>query len=67
MPDTLALILLFYNLAIQNINDAIGGSAANGALIRLKTETLMIRTGYAAEKSLDGSLDDGQLVLTIDE
>lgn len=60
------LILMFYNLAIRHADDVTGGSAANGALLMLKDETFVIRTGYAAEQELTADCTNGTLTMTLE-
>lgn len=59
------LILMFYNLAIKHADEAAGGSAENGAYLALKNNTFVIRTGYAAEKTLSGEYANDTLEMNI--
>ncbi len=64
----LQLILMFYNLAVKKASAIAEGSAAgNGARIYTQNGTLIIRTGYSADKTIDGNLDTGTMTITISD
>lgn len=65
MSKVMQLILMFYNLATRYADGIADGSAGKGCLIYLKNETLVIRTGTSADKTVDGSLEGGTLTLTL--
>lgn len=59
------LILMFYNLAVKHADEVSGGSAGNGACIYVKNGTLVMVTGYAADKVLDADITDGALNISL--
>lgn len=62
----LRLLLSFYSAIMQHITEVTGASASNGALISLNGTVLYIRTGYAAEKTLDAEFSSGSLDITFE-
>lgn len=60
----LQMVLLFYNLS-RKYTDAAAGGATNGAYLSVKDQTLIIRTGFAAEKTLDADITNESLNISL--